>query len=130
MRYAILENNEVVNVIKATPEFITESGMNAIQSDFADIGDIYQDGQFITPEPEPQPIEFKPVKPLYFRLALLQVGMLETIETNLTGAAKLAFEYALQFERYDPMILEMAQAFNVSEEQLDQIFLLGMQLQG
>lgn len=128
MRYAVLENNEVVNVINANTEFIAEYQMNAIQSDSADIGDLYQDGQFIKPE-VPQVIEFVPIKPMYFRLGLLQFGLLEMVEQSLTGSAKIAFEYALQFERNDPMILEMAQAFGITDPQLDALFQYCMSIQ-
>lgn len=51
-RYAIIENGVVVNVT------VSESALapNWIQSDIADIGDLYIDGQIVKPAPqEPNP---------------------------------------------------------------------------
>lgn len=127
MRYLVLENNIVTNVIDASEEFIIESKIHALQSDFeGGIGDTYLDGSFL----KPRTIEvFTPVKPMYLRIALMKAGLLDTIEANLTGANKIAFEYALEFDRYDPMIMDVAEAFNLSNNQVDELFILAMGLQ-
>jgi hypothetical protein len=49
MKYAIIENNTVVNVAVAN----TPLADNWIASEVAAIGDTYENGQFIKPEPDP-----------------------------------------------------------------------------
>jgi hypothetical protein len=131
MRYLILENNIVVNAITSTPEFIAESGMNAIQTDKGDIGDVY-DGSVFT-KPESKPVEFSPVKPMYMRLALLEFGMLSVIESAISQPGsevhKIAFEYALEFTRDDAMINGFALALGIPSESIDNLFKRGMELQ-
>jgi hypothetical protein len=60
------------------------------------------------------------------RLALDQFGLLDPIEAALNmpenKVKKIAFEYALAFERNDEMINGFAQAFGLSESQVDDIF--------
>lgn len=125
MRYAILENNTVVNLINATQDFIDQSGLNAVLVDniFCDIGMVHQDGGFI---PQQKDKAFIPIKPMYMRLALDHFNILETIEAALelpeNKAKKIAFEYALQFERDDEMINGFAQSFGLTTEQVDEIF--------
>jgi len=62
-RWAIIEENRVVNVILADEEFITTQELNAIQDDFATVGlNLDEDGnilypQVVIPEPEEIPSE-------------------------------------------------------------------------
>ena len=49
MRYAIIENNKVVNVVVSDESFV-----GGIQADTANIGDDYINGEFITPIPQPK----------------------------------------------------------------------------
>lgn len=80
-----------------------------------------------------QPRPFMPVKPLYMRLALLEFELLEPIESALALPAnktqQIAFEYALQFERNDPMIVAFATAFGLTSQQIDNLFYRAMDLQ-
>ena len=125
MRYAILENNTVVNLINATQDFIDQSGLNAVLVDniFCDIGMVYQDGGFI---PQQKDKAFIPIKPMYMRLALDHFNLLETIEATLGAPEnkekKIAFEYALSFERDDEMSNVFAQSLGLTTEQVDDIF--------
>lgn len=50
-RYAIIENGIVTNVTVSESALAT----NWVQSDVADIGDLYVDGQIIKPAQEPKP---------------------------------------------------------------------------
>ena len=50
MRYAKLNGNTVENIIKATPEFVAGKP-EYIQSDTAQIGDVWNGSEFTTPEP-------------------------------------------------------------------------------
>jgi hypothetical protein len=59
-RYAIIENEQVINVIEyetepGNPPPGFDEGVIAVQSDTAEIGAKYQDGQFVNPN-SPQPL--------------------------------------------------------------------------
>jgi hypothetical protein len=50
-RWAIIEDNKVVNVIIADEEFITSQGFDAVQDDLATVGlNVDEDGNIIYPE--------------------------------------------------------------------------------
>ena len=52
MRYAIIENKKVVNVIVADQDFIDENCPDAIEcDDGVNIGHIYEKNKFVAPEP-------------------------------------------------------------------------------
>ena len=66
------------------------------------------------------------VSPRQVRLLLLQQGLLDDVEALIAGsdrATQLAWEYANDFERNDPLLLTLATALNLSSETLDQFFI-------
>lgn len=132
MRFLILENNIVVNAIYADEAFIEKSGLTAVKSDIGDIGDFFDGSNFTSPGVSILP-EHVSLKPIYMRLALMQFGMLPVIESELEKPGnemhKIAFEYALEFKRDDQMINAFASAMGLSTEQVDALFLKGMELQ-
>lgn len=68
MRYAIVENGTVVNIIEASAEFAAQIG--AVQTDTANIGYAFDEssGQFTAPpEPEPEPSPPKILTKYQFR---------------------------------------------------------------
>lgn len=80
-----------------------------------------------------QPPSFAPIKPMYMRLALLEFNMLASIEEALAvpenKAMQIAFEYALQFERNDPLINSFAQSFGLTTQQVDDLFSYAQEIQ-
>jgi len=54
MKFALIENNVVKNIIVADQKFIDENRLSAINVDdiYCGIGFIYKDGEFIQPQPE------------------------------------------------------------------------------
>ena len=56
MNYAIVENGIVVNIVVADAEFAASQGWVEIQNN-AQIGWIYEDGQFSQPPALPEPVE-------------------------------------------------------------------------
>ena len=56
MRYLIIENNIVTNIAAATYDFAATQGWVEIQNN-AQIGWIYEDGQFSQPPASPEPVE-------------------------------------------------------------------------
>lgn len=59
------------------------------------------------------------------RLALLEAGLLDDIEAALAGFPRdvqITWEYATEFARDWPLLLAVAGALNLSDEQLDALF--------
>lgn len=128
MRYAIIENNEVVNIINANADFISANGFNAIelQDEFVDIGWQYIDGQFY--QATPKKVVPDAVTPRQIRLAMHKLGILSTIESAVRNSpsdeVKIAWDYATFFYRKDPMLAAMAPALGMTEDQVDDLFIL------
>jgi len=65
------------------------------------------------------------------KLALLQYGLLQQVDTaiaNMPGvqgqAARIEWEYAATVKRNAPLLGQIASAFGVTDEQLDNLFIL------
>lgn len=59
------------------------------------------------------------------RLALLQAGLLTTVESAVAEgdeAGKIAWEYATEVRRNDPLVTNLSAALDLSEGQLDNLF--------
>lgn len=66
------------------------------------------------------------VTPRQVRLLLLQKGLLPQVETLVSQsgeAAKITWEFALEFRRNDALLLQLAAALGLTEEQLDNFFI-------
>lgn len=73
----------------------------------------------------PPPIIPKVVTMRQARLALLQSGLLDTVETaiNQSGqAAMIEWEYAQELKRNHPLTVSMASELGLTEQQLDDLF--------
>ncbi|MCL2344806.1 MAG: hypothetical protein FWC58_03005, partial [Desulfobulbus sp.] len=60
------------------------------------------------------------------RLALLEAGLLDGIEAairEMPRAAQITFEYATEFARDWPLLLAVAEAANLSDEDVDNLFI-------
>ena len=65
------------------------------------------------------------------RLALLQSGLLETVNTSLSGgsdADKITWEYATEVRRDDALVTNLSAALNLKESDLDNLFTLASSL--
>jgi len=69
------------------------------------------------------------VTPRQARLALLQAGYLESIDTAIAGLSDLLrdqvtieWEYAVQIERMSPWVVAMTESLGMTPEQVDQLF--------
>lgn len=71
------------------------------------------------------------VTPYQARIALLNAGLLESVNTAVAAApesVKLAWEYATTVERESPMIAALAETLAITPEQLDQLFIAAAQV--
>jgi len=65
------------------------------------------------------------ITPRQTRLLLLQQGLLSQVETMMQSqpeAAQIAWNYALEFKRDDPLLNQLAIALGLTEAQLDDFF--------
>lgn len=74
--------------------------------------------------------QFMVLTPLQAKAALLQAGLLNTVETMIDDPTtdpliKLAWNNALEYKRLSPMIVEIASKLNISDQQLDDLFTSG-----
>lgn len=125
MRYAIIVDGVVVNAAVANQAL--ES--NWVQSDEAKIGDLYQDGQFITPA---IPIQIpESISMRQCRLQLLAENMLDDVNAAIAAipdemqrkTAEIEWEYATTVERSSPWVEQLGSALGLSDSQLDKLFI-------
>lgn len=119
-RYAIVHDSVVVNIAKAGAPL----ELNWVASDVAQIGWLYADGEF-SPPPEPTVPVPAVVSMRQARLALLQAGLLASVETAMAGASaadQIEWEYATEVRRDSPLVVSMTAALGWTAEQVDDLF--------
>ena len=91
----------------------------------------YEKGEFIAPAPAPLPPKPSLVSMRQARLALLQSNLLDVVNSaiqNGNEADKITWEYATEVNRNDSLVQNMATALQLTETQLDDLFLLASTL--
>jgi len=92
----------------------------------------YNNGEFSLYDiPTPPTVIPQSVSMRQARLALLQAGLLETVNqaVNTGGEAdKITWEYATEVNRTDALVSNMAVALGLTEQQLDELFILASTL--
>jgi hypothetical protein len=95
--------------------------------DEVQIGWIKQAGQFIAP-PAPESIIPQIVTRAQFKLALLSLNLLDTVESLVAGSADRALQInwaeRLEFDRNHPLVLTTAAALGKTDAEIDALFLL------
>jgi hypothetical protein len=84
----------------------------------------------IDPSTLPPPVPLS-VSPRQVRLLLLQQDLLDEVETLITTQPReiqIAWEYALEFQRNDPLLNTLAQNLNLTEQELDSFFIAAANL--
>jgi hypothetical protein len=126
MRYAIIKNGIVDNVIEADQAFADSVG--AIPAGNGSIGDLW-DGTVYSKPPAPPPVIPQAVTMRQARLALLGAGLLPTITAAIaamTGtdgeAARIEWEYSGEVQRSTGLVKSMALALGLTDAQLDELF--------
>lgn len=81
------------------------------------------------PDIHPMPVEPEPipqvVSPRQMKLAMLGAGLLDSVETFVASQDKtvqISWEYATEYVRSDPLLNQMAAAFNMTSDQVDDLF--------
>lgn len=81
--------------------------------------------------PEPEPYIPSVVSMRQARLALLQSGLLATVDAAIaqgTEADKITWEYATEVNRNDTLVANLSMALGLTEQQLNDLFVLASAL--
>jgi len=148
MRYAVLRDNIVVNVIEldSNDTFNVDEGQTLLESDKAVVGDTW-DGVSFIPRPTPVPPVPGSITDRQFFQAVAQLGRitqdealaimssgvipesltntLSTLSPDEQFAVKMKIIGAHTFERSDPFVINLATASGLTPVQLDELFRLG-----
>ena len=117
MKYAIVENNLVVNTV------ISESPLdeNWILSDYAKMGDSYINNVFIAPSAPPESIPTLTMRQA--RLALLAAGLLSQVESAITTAEhRIWWDYSTTVERTNPLVCSVLDSLGKSASEINTLF--------
>lgn len=136
MKALILET-KVVEIVETPFDVHPSMVWVDVPNDLILTGDwTYENGVFVEPVEVEQEVVIPSVVTMrQARLALLQQGLLSTVSAaidSMTGdtgeAARIEWEYAATVERVSPLILSLGSALGLSDEQLDELFVLAASL--
>lgn len=75
------------------------------------------------------PVKIAQVSMRQARLALLQAGLLNTVDAHMTEPnQRIWWEYATTVERNHPMVVQVASSIGLSDTQVDDLFTLAINL--
>ena len=124
MKYAIITNNIVENIILADAEFAAQIG--AIECpDEVSPGWGYVDGTFAEPAPDRAPVP-QSVTMRQARLALDSAGLLDTVDAAVAAGPKsiqIEWEFAATVDRNWPTLSALQSALKLSDDQIDTLFI-------
>lgn len=125
MKAAIIENGVVTNIAMVADEAFAQA-QGWVVSDTAKIGDSYENGEFISPPPDPEPVP-QVVSRFQGRAALHKSGLLKQVETIIADPETdpmvvIAWQDATEFRRDSPTVAALAVPLGLSETDLDDLF--------
>lgn len=127
MKYANIQNNLVVDVCRVNPASIypvSYAGQFIDAPDEVERGWAFDGENFLPPAPEPLPVLI--ATKYKFRLALLNIGLLDDIEAFIANtedkAVKIAWQYADEYRTDDPLVLGMGYALGKSDAEIRAVF--------
>lgn len=136
MIYALVDrsNGRIVNSVDVedNTKWAPPEGHYLLEGAYG-IGGSVLDGVYVAPDvPRPSPIPAQTyVTPRQARLALYVFGLLEKVEAAVAaegGTTKIAWDYATQIDRTDPLVTALSSALGITDEQLDDLFALAATL--
>lgn len=132
---AVIHNDVVVNVLIAdAATYPADPGLFLVDVDPFNvpmIGSTYDSITGIFTPPVLPVVVPETVTPRQVRLLLLQQGLLDQVETLISQqdkATQITWEFAIEFRRNDPLLNNLAQQLNLTEDQVDQFFIAASQL--
>lgn len=133
MRYAIIKDGAVLNVIEALEDFAQAEadrvGGSAVESDSASVGDTYSGGGFSRPDTAPvvpQSVTRRQARQalrLANKLHLVQPAIDAIADDLQRGLMQDEWDESLTFERQRPSLIELAEAIGLNADDLDALFI-------
>ena len=127
-RWVVIEAGVVINAIVARAEL---PGLTMVQSDDANIGDLYDGETFTTPPPPPPQVPIE-ITMRQARLVLLGAGLLDDVSTAIAAlpspqkdAAQIEWEYSNALRRDNAFVAMLAPALGLDDEAIDALFIAG-----
>ena len=127
MKYALIENGVVVNVIVADADFAATIGAVELP-EYAGIGWSYDGTTWTAPTPPAPPVP-QMVSMRQARLALLNAGKLSDVDAAIAAlpspdkeAAQIEWEYATEVKRNSNLVTQLAPALGLDDAALDALF--------
>lgn len=122
MKYAIIENNKIVNI--AVSDTALSDNWIELQDGFG-IGDNYSNGVFSKAEVV---VEIpQALTPRQIRMQLTKEGLRQQVEDTVANSNDYAlkdwWEYSLDYKRDNPILIDMAAQLGLTDEQLDEMFI-------
>ena len=105
--------------------------VDEIPPDFSPFKYSYVDGELINTEAPPSVVVPQFVSPRQIRQALTRAGLREAVEASVSSGdqdTKDWYEFATEFDRSHEHVLMLAQALDVSESDLDNLWILAASL--
>ena len=126
-RFAIIENNKVINHAEADADFAVSVGW--IPAADSRIGDTWDGDAFTPAPPAPTPVP-RSVTMRQARLALLGAGLLDDIDAAINAlpspqkeAARIEWEYSQEVQRHNGFVSILAPSLGLTEAQIDTLFI-------
>lgn len=128
MKYAIIENQVVANIVLADAEYAQSQGWIAAP-DNVGIGWGYVGGKFVEPAPQPLPVPNE-ITMRQARLELLNIGKLNDVDAALASipdenqrlAAQIEWEYSAVVQRNAPLVQSLTPTLGLTEAEMDDLF--------
>ncbi len=130
MRAHVIENGVIVNTVEVNQ---IEAGMVAAQGNEG-IGWLYDGQEFSSPPPPPPAIP-QEVTMRQARLALLDAGLLSSVQAAINSLpepdktkAQIEWEYSNALQRGNPFVATLGAALGLNEQALDNLFITAAKL--
>jgi hypothetical protein len=135
MRYVIIDNGVVVNIVVSTPEFAEEQGWLECPEGVG-IGWTFDGDTPIPPAPQPESVHDS-VDNAQVRLALIKSGIsIATVDAAIAAIedqvereiAYTQWEYRATIRRDSELLVSLSSAIGLTSEQVDDLFRLAATL--
>lgn len=125
----VITQEKVYGPYASVVEMQDRLDVDGAQLPFAVIGpySLSEDDSLAPPPPVPPTPVPAEVSPRQIRQALTAIGLRSAVEAAVAASdqdTKDWWEFATVFERQHPMVISMAQALDVTEQQLNDLFIL------
>ena len=128
-RAMIIQSGLVINTTDSK-NLIHPNDLLMVYSNTASIGDLWDGVNFSKPAPVPTPVP-QSISPAQMRVALINTNLFDRVTSAVASGdqkMKIWWEFSTAFERNNVYVVAMATQLNVTDKELDDLFILGSTL--